>query len=128
MYLRTEAVLLSLQYTYKQPSRLTFTQLFHAGVGAVISSAPLKSLKSVLWLLLSSAQDGQSVSRKTLTFCAHRLSISNNRLDGAYYTLASLKQNGEPVPVEAVNTVIVGCAIRYLTRSCFVYGLVNVLV
>lgn len=54
------------------------------------------------------------MSRKTLTFCAQRLSISNSRLDGAYYTLASLKQNGEPVPVEAVNTVIVGCAIRYV--------------
>lgn len=52
------------------------------------------------------------MSRKALTFCAQRLAISNNRLDQAYYTLTQLKESGEPVPVEAVNAIIVGCAIR----------------
>ena len=52
------------------------------------------------------------MNRKTLTFCAQRLAVSNKRLDQAYYTLILLKENGEPVPVEAVNAIVVGCAIR----------------
>lgn len=52
------------------------------------------------------------MNRKTLSFCAQRLAVSNTRLDEAYYTLTLLKDSGEPVPVDAVNTIIVGCAIR----------------
>lgn len=58
------------------------------------------------------AQEGAEVNRKTLTFCAQRLAVTNKRLDQAYYTLTLLKDSGEPVPVEAVNAIIVGCAIR----------------
>lgn len=50
--------------------------------------------------------------RNTLTICAQRLALSNKRLDKAYYTLTLLKESGEPVPVEAVNAIVVGCAIR----------------
>lgn len=52
------------------------------------------------------------MSRKTLTQIAQRLAVSNNRLDSAYYTLVSFTERGEQVPVEAVNTIIVGCATR----------------
>lgn len=52
------------------------------------------------------------MTRKTLDQVAEKLALSNNRLDGAYYTLASLHETGEPVPVEAVNTIIAGCAMR----------------
>lgn len=59
------------------------------------------------------------MNRKTLTFCAQRLAVSNKRLDQAYYTLTLLKENGEPVPVEAVNAIIVACAIRCLLSCAF---------
>lgn len=65
-------------------------------------------------------KDGVEVTRKTLTFCAQRLAVSNKRLDQAYYTLILLKDNGEPIPVEAVNAIIVGCAIRYGMVWCAV--------
>lgn len=67
---------------------------------------------SLVNYLLPNHQEKIEVNRKTLTFCAQRLAVSNKRLDQAYYTLTLLKENGEPVPVEAVNAVIVGCAIR----------------
>lgn len=57
-------------------------------------------------------QVGRKLSAKTLEQVAEKLSLSNNRLDGAYYTLAALHESGESVPVEAVNTVIAGSAMR----------------
>ncbi|CAM9951523.1 unnamed protein product, partial [Ectocarpus sp. 12 AP-2014] len=69
--------------------------------------------------LVQAYKEKIEVNRKTLTFCAQRLAVSNKRLDQAYYTLTLLKENGEPVPVEAVNAIIVGCAIRQAVDRCF---------
>ncbi|CAM9167910.1 unnamed protein product, partial [Ectocarpus sp. 4 AP-2014] len=69
--------------------------------------------------LVQAYKEKIEVNRKTLTFCAQRLSVSNKRLDQAYYTLTLLKENGEPVPVEAVNAIIVACAIRQAVDRCF---------
>ncbi|CAB1117756.1 unnamed protein product [Ectocarpus sp. CCAP 1310/34] len=69
--------------------------------------------------LVQAYKEKIEVNRKTLTFCAQRLAVSNKRLDQAYYTLTLLKENGEPVPVEAVNAIIVACAIRQAVDRCF---------
>eukprot|EP00752_Nemacystus_decipiens_P002939 g2733.t2 len=69
--------------------------------------------------LVQAYKNGIEVSRRTLTFCAQRLAVSNKRLDQAYYTLTLLRDNGEPVPVEAVNAIVVGCAIRQSVDRCF---------
>lgn len=57
---------------------------------------------------------------------AEKLSLSNNRLDSAYYTLAALHENGESVPIEAINTVIAGSAMRCVLCVCHVSNFLTI--
>lgn len=84
----------------------------------IYGSLSIKGFLTTLHSLLlpryqsSLVQVGRKLSPKTLQQVSDKLSLSNNRLDGAYYTFVGLHESGEPVSTEAINTVIAGSAFR----------------
>ncbi|CAM9191326.1 unnamed protein product [Discosporangium mesarthrocarpum] len=69
--------------------------------------------------MLQAVKAGHKMTEQTIQCVAATLGFSPNRMDKAYYTLASMHEAGEEVPLVAVNMIVAACANKLAVDRCF---------